>query len=186
MKLSLSFFLLIPVMIFAQPSQNEVQEQLQYLKNGALFVRIPTAQNKIKALLDAGRETEATKVARSQQLENLKVYLAFKSAYDFSPVYFFYNLSSEAIKKGEFKGHLLNENLEPDSEIDYSGNYYVAEFDVIQTTGLSALVVKDRNFNLLQKPFPYYAKTFDLLPFVRRSRLEVVKALNKGLYNALK
>jgi hypothetical protein len=186
MRLLSIFLCFVPLLVLGQSSKEVSVEHLQNLKNGALLVRLPTAQNKIKSLLDIGLEKQANKVAREQQLENIKVFLAFKSAYDFSKVYFFYNLSSESIQNGNFKGHLLNENLEPDPNVDYSGPYYIAEFDVIQTTGLSALVIKDKNFNLLQKPFPYYAKQFDVFPLFRRSKLDVVKTLNKGLHQSFK
>ncbi|MBA3901462.1 MAG: hypothetical protein H0X62_14860 [Bacteroidetes bacterium] len=186
MRLLILVFFLAPIIALGQSTEDLAQQHLRNLKNGAIFIRLPTSQNKIKAYLDAGQQKKAEKTARSQQLENIKLYLAFKSAYDFSEVYFFYNLSSKAIQSGNFKGHLLNENLEPDPEINYAGPYYIAEFDVIQTTGLSALVIKDSNFNLLQKPFPYYAKLYNFFPLIKKNNLQVVIDLNKGLHSNLK
>jgi hypothetical protein len=182
---TLLILLLIPSLAFSQ-TKEIAQEHLQNLKNGALFVRLPTSQYKIKALLDRGKNKQANQVARKQHLENMGLHTAFRGAYNYSKVYFFYNLSSEAIMRGDFKGHLLNERLEPDPEIDYMGDYYIAEFDVIETTGLSALVIKNKNFERMEKPFPYYSKKYGILPVVQRNRVDIVKDLNKSLHKNYK
>jgi hypothetical protein len=175
--------LLCPTLLYSQTSKEKSSEHLKNLQSGALLVRLPTAQYKLQALVDAGKTAEAKKTVRRLNIDNKAIYIAFNGGYDFSKVYFFYNLSSEDIRQRNFHGRLLNENLEPDPNIlPQEENFYVAEFTVIEPIGLSALVIMDLDFNYIEKPFPYYVKEYDILPIFRRNRLSTVRMLNSNLH----
>jgi len=87
------------------------------LKEGALLVRLQTSKNKIDALRKVGKEKQALKAEVFQQTENEKIMQAFVNQFDFAPVYFFYSHHSNKVRKGDFEGIFLNENLEVDSTI---------------------------------------------------------------------
>jgi hypothetical protein len=175
-------FVLVHFTSFGQSKKALAKEHARNLKNGALLVRLYTATNKTNALLVRGREEDAVQTQRDQYYINREMYVAFKAAYKFSPVYFFYNTDSDKVRRGEFDGILLNERLFPDSTIKINPSYYyIAEMDNTPGTGMYALVIKNKDFEFLEKPFPYYVKRFDVFPYFRRNKVQMVKKLNKKL-----
>jgi hypothetical protein len=179
-------FVIIPLFSAAQVKKEIAMEHIQTLQEGALLVRLKTSKNKINALKEAGKEKEAERMVRFQELENKAIASAFITAYNFSPVYFFYSSSSENLAKGNLKGHILNSELVPDTSILPSGkSFLIAEFDVSPSTGVKSLVVRDKDFNYLKKPFPNYIRTFEDFFIFSRSRLKVIEMYNNKL-NSLK
>jgi hypothetical protein len=180
--LVLIFFVFFHLSLFGQSKKAIAKQHAKNIKDGVLLVRLYTATYKTNALLERGKEDDAVRTQREQYYINREMYIAFKATYKFSPVYFFYNTDSEKVKKGEFEGILLNEKLYPDSSIKINpSHYYIAEMDNTPGTGLYALVVKDNNFEFLEKPFPYYVKRFNVFPYFRRNKVQMVKKLNKKL-----
>jgi hypothetical protein len=179
----ISLLLLPPFHATAQSSKEMAAEHLKNLEKGALLVRLPTEQYKLQALIDAGKQAEAKKAARRLKVNNRAVYTAFKGGYNYSKVYFFYSLSSDDIKNRNFRGNLLNEQLEPDPNIvPAEEHFYIAEFTVIEPIGLSALAIMDLTLNYIEKPFPYYVKEYDIIPIFKRNRLSTVRMLNNNLH----
>lgn len=185
MRKSIFIFLFIPLITLGQTRKEVASQNIQNLKNGALIVRLKTAENKINALKKVGREKEAEEAAKKQYLENQEIYTAFKTIYNFSPVYFFYSSSSNNILLEKYKGNLLNEKLEVDTTINVTEQYiYISEFDNTPGTGLSALVIKNKKFELLEKPFPFYVKGYDLFPVFRRHKSDMISIMNGKLHKA--
>lgn len=182
MKGLICLLLFLPLISLAQDKRKIADQHLCNLKNGALLIRLYTSESKIEALQKLGRVKEAEEAIRKQELENRLIYTTFKAVYNFSPIYFFYNTSSDKIRMQDYRGNLLNEGLKPDSGIIISEKYiYIADLDLTPGTGLYALVVKDKDFQFLDGPFPYYIKRFNLLPVFKRTLYEMVNLLNKKL-----
>ena len=109
------------------------KKDIVLLKEGALLVRLKTSENTIVALRKAGREKQALKEEKWQLTQNQKIVKAFKTYFDFAPVYFFYSDKSDQVRKGDFEGIFLNEKLELDSTIVMSKkNIYTAEYMAIK------------------------------------------------------
>jgi hypothetical protein len=167
----------------AQNRKETARENAQKLREGVLLVRLYTSQNKINALLAAGRDAEAERVRKEQYYKNKELYVSFKTQYSYSDVYFFLNTDSYRILNRDFDGAFVNEEFERDSSIKISPqHFYIAEMGFTPGTGLYALVVKDDQFEFLEKPFPYYIKRFRVLPVFRRYKVYMVRKLNKKLY----
>ena len=178
--------LFFPCIALAQTNKEIATDHLNKLKNGVLLVRLKTSENKVNALKKAGRDKEAEEIIKKQYLENQKIYAAFKTAYHFSPGYFFYSSSSNEILRENYKGSLLNEKLEVDSVLNVTAsNIYISEFDNTQGTGFFALVIKNQKYELLVKPFPFYVKGFDFLPVFRKPIVDMVYILNGKLNKAI-
>tara|TARA_R110000868_G_scaffold107486_1_gene294092 strand:+ start:651 stop:1904 length:1254 start_codon:yes stop_codon:yes gene_type:complete len=109
------------------------KKDIVLLKEGALLVRLKTSDNTIVALRNAGREKQALKEEKWQLTQNQKIVKAFKTCFDFAPVYFFYSDKSNQVRKGDFEGIFLNEKLELDSTIVMSKqNVFTAEYTAIK------------------------------------------------------
>ena len=63
------------------------KQQINDLHNGALLVRLKTGQNTIDT--DKIRQTDLQKKKQKINEENLRIINAFKSEFNFCPVYFF-------------------------------------------------------------------------------------------------
>lgn len=109
------------------------KSDIDKLKDGALLVRLSTSENKITALRNAGREKQASKAETWQRTQNEKIVKAFKTHFDFAPVYFFYSDKSNQVRKGDFDRIFLNEKLELDTTIELSRqNIYTAEYTAMK------------------------------------------------------
>lgn len=150
------------------------EEAIVDLHNGALVVRLKTYNNKttrLKELIanpevkDKDREKLekdlVTTIAERDSYNNDLV-AAFKDNYKFSTVYFMYDTSSVALKNGERKGFLLDENLRVDPTISISEDsifmMYTGTLDPAEYSGMEALIITDSRFEVLPAPFPFYIR----------------------------
>ncbi len=184
-------------------ARSEAFNQIGELRSGVLLVRLATGKNKIEALTVRGRAEEADRLKTDLENMNRTIMRAFKNNYNFSRVEFFYSDDSRKVREGRYEGIFLDDNLQPDSSISIRPlvPVYIAEFgSVSKGTGgsmsFSALVIMDRQFNTLEKPFPYYARAlhaavksradrtlvaFPLLPFTTATYEETVAKWNRSL-----
>ena len=170
-------------------------EQVETLKDGALLVRLKTSQSKIDKLLELGRSMAAEQVVKTQFADNQNIIQAFKNGYEFCPVYFFLSGNSNKVRNGDLKNIFLNEELEIDTSIQYSGDFLTAEFGNNQGSptkdvdgnltpstssyGLNALIVMDKNFVQLSKPFPSMVQVE--INDDAQIKYEAVKNLNQNI-----
>lgn len=168
--------------------QVTVQENidLNYLKNGALLVRLQTRNPSIAALKERGMEDKALILEQEQAAENKELIRAFKQEYRFSPVYFFFNTETDQLLDGNYGLiTLVNDRLQADETISFpEGNFLIAELSYLKypgenRTGFHALILKDACLKQLKKPFPYFSRTFKSLGF--RKTDEVVRILETKL-----
>ena len=122
---------------------------------------------------------EAEEIRINQENENKAIVAAFKKNFTFCPVYFFYSNYSNEVKAGNYKGMLMNVDYQTDST--FSGNnYLIGEFDASANTQLAAFIIKNKNYEQLESPFPFLIKQNQALVSTR-SNDEIVILLNKKL-----
>lgn len=171
--------------------------QINMLKNGALLVRLKTNINTINRLKAAGSMDMATQVERETRLSNKAIVRAYNNEFKFCPVYFFYSDVSDSVKHKHLEGILLDSNLTVDPSIVCNANFYlVAEQGSIYDSSIGfvteeqaahaiekgtstkevAIVVRNRYFLQLHKPFPFYQPGYSIKSF-----RTFVKKFNKEL-----
>ena len=162
----------------------EAQKLADSMKvDGAILVRLKSKQKQIEQLA-IYNSSKAEEVKSRQILENRKIVKAFREKFNFCPVYFFYSHHSLQVKNGELNNVFLNDSLTIDSNITIKENrVFIAEFGSLDSDrlGINALYLMDENFKYLQKPFPYYVRTFKTLFFLKKSKSEVVSELSMEL-----
>jgi len=199
--------------LFAQDTcrvLSTAQENLNYLHNGTLLVRLHTRKPSIDALKAKGLITQAEKLRNLQSRENIELIAAFKSRYEFSKVLFFFNTDSDLLLDGDLDQiGFLDDSLKVDPNILFpSTGYLIAELTYVQQDtsnpeqfkthshekdvqesgyvggaygGFHALIIKDQCLNQLKKPFPFYSRTWKSLGVLDME--DVVKKLNRKLFN---
>ena len=86
-------------------------------------------------------------------------------------------------------------------ELNKDVKYFIGEFTSIEkynekdkgketystSLGFEALIIKDKNFIQLKKPFPYYVRTFSsLFRPIKRTKSETVRKMNNDLISYYK
>ena len=136
-------------------------------------MRLKTNQKSIDAMLSMGLEKKAQKAKRQIDSDNKAIMLAFNKNYSFSDVYFFYSNNTQKVRDMKFKNIFLDENLNEDNSITLNPLYtfyMIGDFDMVRTLndegeydGLNslitkAIVLKDRDFEQMPRPFPFYTR----------------------------
>lgn len=159
-------------------SQMKDKEYAQYciknLKNGALVVRLNFKTKAINALTQAGNTNGANQIRYVQAEENTVIMWAFTKYLKFCPVYYISFDSTIALQQGKKSGVFLDENLKVDTALSLKADFFLfAEHGMLETNvpadktqpdqettqrGLmeDALVLRNKNLDLLKDPFPYY------------------------------
>lgn len=191
MKLSVAIPLIGALFISMSNKDLGANEHIQRLKDGALFVRLQTASLKIEGLKSVGRHREAEETRMTQKVLNQAIMLAFQKNYTFSKVYFFYNYNSDKIRASDFN-ILLDGNGSPISSAERESirHFYIAEFKNLDLTsvsqagggGFEGLVVHDANFKQLERPFPYFSRSFSSMKLFYKGPSTVVSELNEALH----
>jgi hypothetical protein len=165
------------------------KSQIRDLKSGTLLVRLKADEKRIEAFEKKGDFAKAEKVRKFRRDCNLRVVQAFAGNYKYSKTLFFISYDSEKVKNGQFDGIFVNDSLEVDTSIilDTKKAWFIGEFDVIEADTAKhrestywnpntkrleytywssssnfsrrALIVRDKNFIQLRRPFPYYVSS---------------------------
>lgn len=152
--------------------------QINKLKTeGALLVRLKTNANVIARLKEAGNMDMATKVEREVAIANRIVIASYLKEFTFCPVYFFYSNRSDSVKHKKLDGILVDSNLVENPAITCNAGFYlIAESGELYNSSLGIvpeseapksvergspsrdvpIVIKNRYFIQLHKPFPYF------------------------------
>lgn len=106
------------------------ETQIVELKNSYLLVRLKTGKNTIDAMLKAGQNEMAEKRQKLIDEENIRIIKAFRTEFDFCPVYFFYSDDSKLVAEKQFdKVKFLNDSLQPDNTVKLSPEkFFIAEW----------------------------------------------------------
>lgn len=175
--------------------------QINLLKNGgALLVRLKTNSNTISKLKAAGKIDLATQVERETFMMNKNIVRAFTNEFKFCPVYFFNSEFSDSVKHKKLDHIFLDSNLILNPSIICNANFYlIAEQGAIYESSLGivpeskagtaiergsptkevSIVVKNRYFIQLHKPFPYYQKGYSLKKHYKEYVIKFDAALEK-------
>lgn len=186
--------------------------QINSLADGVLLVRLKTNQSAIDQLRAAGNDKYADKIETRQTELNEGLIKAFREQFDFCDVYFFTSNYSDLVRAHKLDSipfvakHVVN----PDSQIDASTSFLVAEFGTLQadTTsmkdrfqtedsntgntvtystnsnlGVPALIFKSDQIVQLNEPFPYYVRTYKSIDFlVDKPLSRVIEKANERLH----
>ena len=156
-----------------QESKIYARYSINKLKKGVLIVRLKTKQRSIDALLKRGMKKKAKKIENEIHEYNMDIMHAFEKNYNFSDVYFFYSDNTQKVKDMQFNSIFLNKDLVVDPSIKLNplyDFYMIADFDQVRTLDENgkyssqsliseALVIKDRDFEQMSRPFPLFVKT---------------------------
>ena len=167
---------------FGKYRESVAKAQIISLKNGgALLVRLKTNTNTINRLKAAGSMDLATQVERETRLNNKAIVRAYTNEFKFCPVYFFNSDCSDSVKHKSLSGIFVDTNLVINSNIVCNASFYlVAEQGSIYDSSLGLvseaqaskasekgtpakevfMVIKNRFFIQLNKPFPYYQQGY--------------------------
>ncbi len=166
-----------------------------FSSNTVLIVRLNTAEQKIKTLIEANQPDMAAKVRKDMDAANEETMKAFKDHFHFCNVFFLDPADAKPLKEGNHSQvSLLDRNGNLVQDLSFLKNdYFVASFSYVYqdvfvkpdkgnslqqvggTSGLPALVIMDKDYIQLSKPFPYYVRTaFD-------SKTKAVKKLDNKL-----
>jgi hypothetical protein len=152
--------------------------QINKLKTeGALLVRLKTNATLIARLKAAGNIDMATKVEREVAIANKIVIASYLREFTFCPVYFFYSNRSDSVKHKKLDGILVDSNLLENPSLVCTADFYlIAESGELYNSSLGIvpeseapkavergspsrdvpIVIKNRYFIQLHKPFPYF------------------------------
>ena len=146
-------------------------------KGGALFVRLKTNALTISKLKQSGNMDMATQLERETKLTNKIIVASYLQELTFCPVYFFYSNTSDSVKHKKLEGIFVDSNLEvnpaivcnaPFYLIAESGKVYNSSLGIVPESGAAKaiergtptraveIIVKNRYFIQLHKPFPYF------------------------------
>lgn len=201
---SIIIFLIVPCFLATGQSRPEkivrAKQHMEVLENGYLLIQLFN-RDKTKYFIQRELGDEAVKKYEEKQLANhKKLMLAFKKHYSFSKVVFFYSNDKEHIKNRSFDSVSFygynHELLSQDSiRID---KFLIGEISRVESDSItysnaageshkrpsyafSAFIVRDDQFRQLEKPFPFYVRTFEGTPILRRKENGLVKSLQSKL-----
>lgn len=139
--------------------------QIIELKNGYLLVMLHTEHVRSEQLRAIGENDFAAQLEQDQHQKNLKIMAAFRSNYDFCPVYFFFNTDAEKLLKHGINDVTFLNGLLQEDTIHPPGDakFLVAEFDHLQAdTGkyLGGYRLSTTDTGAWRKPWYYTTSTF--------------------------
>jgi hypothetical protein len=162
------------------------KRNINNLHNGILLVRLKTNSISINALKKMGNDERANRLTEQINKLNNTIINAFKTKFNFCPVYFFKSDESELVSNHNLdKVHFVTTGLLADTTFKVSDKEItVGEFALVGSengNGFEALIIKDEQFVMLLKPFPAFVRTFEAIPTMRRTPGEVVEKMNANL-----
>lgn len=155
-----------------QSAQMYSRYSINKLSKGVLLVRLKTGKRGIEELEKRGMHKKAEKYQTEIDKENKQTIKAFLNNYNFCEVRFFYSDQSDKVRDMEFSNIFLTPELEvdPTLTLDPSQTFYmildigplrIPESDEIVNSGAAlsrAIVIKDRDFEQMYRPFPFYVR----------------------------
>lgn len=169
------------------PPVYSAQHHIKELKRCTLLVRLQTKENQINYFKNQKDFSAVERIKTEQAKVNQNLKLAFNNFFDFTQVAFFYSTDSKKVALGDFHNVLLNENLERDSSIQFTDTtYYIVDVsEVFYETyqeHMQGLVILDKYFQQLKKPFPYHVRRRAGMSFIKREDADLVRIFNENLH----
>jgi len=211
MKIYIFLFLALFCVQFSSFAQNKgggkerADADLRALHNGYLFFQLfdrEDTKNSIRTHLGE-KAVQQYEAEQKEKFDNIMK--AFKDNYTFSKVLFFYSHDKEKIKNNDFstvKFYTDSNQLVSNDTIDFT-HFFIGEISRVEidssiyTDGAgvehktanysySALIVRDRNFIQLGKPFPYYVRTMEGMPLLQKKSYRLIASFQNKLERKLK
>lgn len=175
-----------PISIFSQLSPRAVAyKSIQDLKQSVLLVRLHTDEEVLKKMKKM-KQYKMLKAKKQEVLDrNKETYLAFSTGYSFTDVFFFYAKSSSMIADSNLNNVFVNSDLHIDSNIHLpeGKSFYIVDVGDIYFEAygghFEGMIVMDRNFIPLKKPFPYYVRKRSGFSLIRRTDMDMVLILQQ-------
>lgn len=168
-----------------QNAKLESRQAIVDLKKGILLVKLYTDSAKIQALHKHYNKKKADAYKAELALKNTDIIKAFESNYTFSRVAYFYSEDQDLIKLGDLKN--VKDAAGKSFDIKSSdSNYFILDSRNVYLESMSVdqkgYSILKKDFTALERPFPYYVRKRDALPFLRRNDEQMVKLLNEALF----
>lgn len=178
------------------------QKQITELRNGVLLVQLKTRQKTIDAYLKKGLEAKAKKVKELQEQDNKNIIKGFNDYFNFCPVYFYTSKDYKNIREQRFSEVIFYDSLLQPIKANLDLNktkYYICEISknnyenstlntipnhsttYDRSIKFDAFIIKNKDFQQLASPFPYYAKTHVAAKMKNKKRWEAIRKLNYRL-----
>tara|TARA_R110002050_G_scaffold109799_1_gene221338 strand:+ start:67580 stop:68230 length:651 start_codon:yes stop_codon:yes gene_type:complete len=180
---AISLFVLFGFSISDQESK--AISQIKEIHEGAIFVRLHTDDAVLAKLKSLHYDKTYRKKVKEINASNKEVLAAFTSGYSFSKVYFFFSRDSEKIRNENFENVFVNSDLEIDTTIHFNSDtpFYVVDIGDVYFEHINGhmegIVVLDRQFNQLKKPFPFYVRKRSGFAILKRTDVDMALILDK-------
>ena len=191
MRIILFILFVIPITLMSQSNKLIAYQSIQDLKKSVVLVRLHTDEVIIQTMKNRRQFNMLKEKVEEVTKRNKETYRAFSSGYSFTEVYFFYAKSSDDVRMGSFENILVGSDLLIDTTLhlpEDKGVYIIDVGDIyFDAFGghFEGMMVMDKNFTPLKKPFPYYVKKRIGLGLRVRSDLDMVLILQENLEELL-
>lgn len=188
---------------FAQKNvggKERAADDLKALHDGYLFFQLFDRESTKNSIREHLGEKAVLQYEAEEKEKHDNLMKAFRENYTFSKVLFFYSHDKKKIKDDDFstvKFYTDSNQLVSNDTIDFS-HFFIAEVSRIEidstiyTDGdgvehktanysFSALIVRDRDFVQLGKPFPYYVRTMEGMPILQKKSMRLIAAFQNKL-----
>lgn len=158
-KIALSVVLLVFIFTGLQ-AQMSPGKAIRDLKKGVLIVRLKSDIKKMEVMKKRNMRATINETIENRDKENGVWMEAFEEHYKFSEVVFVFDTLRQAALESGCESCFLNSEFKIDSTISLEGRPFLMVFqgnaDRATTTGARGLILKDKDFQKLSSPFPYY------------------------------
>ena len=139
-------------------AQSSSQQAIIDLKEGYLIVNLIVPQHKIDALIEKGKEQEASELTAETKVINDSVVDAFKSKYTFSKMLFIYSIDLKKFRNGDPS---VLFDLNDSARTKMPEKYLFVEYGETPKRNINGLIVKDKNREIIKKDyFPYFISEY--------------------------
>jgi hypothetical protein len=162
---------------------NGIEAHGQNSQDYKLLVRLKTSEHQIRAALESGNKDHAKEIRLKTRGINMEIMRGFRASWG-DDVYFFYSSDYKKVKKGEFSGIFLDDQLEHDLSINPKiDNFYISYWGNSPNLGMNVITLIDQEF----KETEIWTRTFGITPNninkiqpqIAKFKLKVDKKLGK-------
>ena len=180
----MKYLLFLFIMFFSFSLNIYGQNEIYNIKNGALLVRLQTNAHLIDYYSNKKMVKHANREQDKQNKLNEGIINTFKKEWSLCPVYFFYSTFSNEIQNNDFNNVFkdLNQPLSNQEKNKLKNNFLIAYIgDTPGSLKFNALVLNNKNFKTLPRPFPRYVRTYKGLWFFKRKLNKSIQILEKKI-----
>lgn len=173
-----SLILILALSTISAIGQTTPQQALNALQEGALVVKLIIPEKKIEMLLKQNNKEEAIRVEEETTVINQALITAFTSTYTYGQVYFVYSSEMHFIAEGD-PGVMFDKNGE--FATAYPKDWLYIELSESPERGIDGFVVRDRNSDVVPKPFPYFVSEWDAFHINKKTYPAMIEEWQKQL-----